>query len=312
MRIVEEDGKRYEIDDNGMVVSASTVQVDDEAQDEPVKQPLALNDRVEVEGRLGKVVTRAVPTVYGPTVGVQFDDGEIGEYLEEHVATSEEEAIRYDKPIDQVRADWEEYNKLPDFTAEEVDTKARLARTINITAKALVTDQRTSLSDQVVLDQMVLATGTDLYDLKAKQERLTLEGGEDWLNKQPNYRLPEEIINSTSRSSEDVSWLLVAADDAAQESSEFDWDQHLSNEALRATSRLETEQLESDEFMQAVLSYREDAMPVGYDTAKKEQFAAMLSSARQAALAERSAQATAKVAAVQEELEDFDPSRLYL
>jgi hypothetical protein len=38
----------------------------------------------------------------------------------------------------------------------------------------------------------------------------------------------------------------------------------------------------------------------------------MLSSARQAALAERSAQATAKVAAVQEELEDFDPSRLYL
>lgn len=312
MRIVTENGKRYEIDDNGMVVSATTVQVDNDAQVQPVEQPLALHERVEVEGRLGKVVTRAVPTVYGPTVGIRFDDGDVGEYLQEHVARSEEEAIRYDQPLDQVRADWEAYQELPAYTVDEVDDKAKAARGINITAKALVTDKRTSFADQLVLDEMVLTTGTDLYDLKAKQDQLTLTGGEGWLEAQPKYRLPEEIVNSTSRSSEDVSWLLVAADDAANEADTFEWDQHLSNEALRATSRLTEEQLESDDFMAAVQSYREDTMPVGYDNGKRELFASLLEQARTAALDECRATATARVASVQEELEDFNDAQLFL
>lgn len=312
-REIIENGKRYVFDENNIVVEASDVENTDAETTEEVR-PVSLGDRVEVEGRLGKVVSRLpdeYASVYGLAVGVSFDDGDFGEYLEEHVSHSDEDAITYDKPLDQVKADWDSYQGMPEYTLEEVEAKARVARSLNVTSKALVTDQRTAFSDKVDLDHIILATANDLFDLKDRAERLEVSTS-DYLDKQPKYRLPAQIIQETSRSSEDASWLLESADEAVEELGNLDWDAHLQSEALKATSRLEPEQLENEGFMEAVAEYREATMPLGFNDEKRAQFRAALELARKSALEERAVQHVAKTAAAAEGLENFDPAQLYL
>jgi hypothetical protein len=310
MKTVTENGKTYTIDDHGMVVQASVVEPEIKFE-ESADAPLSLNERVEAEGRLGHIVSR-MSTVYGTTVGVKFDDGSFESLLEEHVKRSEVEQVRYDKPIDEVKADWETYQKMPDYTPDELDEKSVIARRLNVTAKALITDPRTPLSDQVTLDHIVLATGTDLYDMRERVAAYDEQSESEYLASQPKFHLPEAITPSTSRSREDVSWLLVAAEDVQDETDSFDWDSHLTNEALSATARLTEEQLSSDDFMTSVASYRDDSMPRGYDDEKKAKFRTLLESARTAALTERTSQRTAKTAKVEEDLADFDTSALFL
>lgn len=313
MKTVTENGTVYHIDDNGMV---RTTSVENEATTEVpdlefTAEPLRIGDRIEAEGKLGKVATRS-PSVYGDSIGVKFDDGTFEEYLASDLERTAEDEIVYDKPIDEVRADWTTYQTLPEYTLEDVDNKAAIARRLNVTAKALITDSRTPLGDRIDLDHIVLVTGTDLYDLREKAERITVDDHSDYLESLPKYEMDSEFQPYTSRSKEDVSWLMAMAEDATEELGNIDWTQHLTDEALKATARLTAEQLENDQFMQAVAGYREDAMPMGFDDGKRSEFKTLLEEARQVALNERKAQRVAKTAAVEDDLADFDASALFL
>lgn len=309
MRTVTENGKTYTIDDNGLVIEAKVEE--SVAAIEFEEEPLRINDRVEIDGRLGKVVTYTA-SVYGDAIAVRFDDGDLGEYLASDLERTSEESIYFDTPIEEVKADWKTYQEMPEFTLSEVDVKAAAARRINVTAKSLVTDSRTPLSDRVELDHMILATGTDLYDLRDKAERLNVVEHKDYLDRLPKYRMAEEFAPGHSYSREDVSWVLASAETAQEELGNIDWDAFLTNEALKATSRLSSEQLQNDDFMKEVVGYREETMPVGYDTEKKAKFRQLLEQARATALTEQEVKHVAKTAKVAEELEDFDTAQLYL
>jgi hypothetical protein len=298
MKTIEENGKVYSVDeDTGLVVEAR------ESED------FNLSDRVEVDGVPGKVISKTT-SVYGPVVGVRFDSGETGEFLAQDLNHTSVEPIRFDTPLDQVKADWERYQELPGYTLEQVEDKARLARSLNVTAKALVTDRRTALSDQVLLDSIVISTGTDLLDMKEQVERLTV--GESYSDNLPRYNIPNEIISSSSYSKDDASWLGLAAEEAKNDVDTFDWDSFLTSEALRATASLTKEQLESNDFMEAVASYSEERMPVGFNGNLREQFNDLLTEARHDALAAREASAQTRTAKVVEELADFNDAQLYL
>lgn len=312
-RTVEENGKVYQIDDNGMVVQASLVDETptDDMELEFTVEPVKIGDRVEVEGKLGKVATR-IGSVYGDSIGIKFDDGFFEEYLASDLERADEDEIYFDKPIDEVKSDWTAYQSMTEYTLDEVDEKAGVARRLNVTAKALVTDARTPLSDRVELDHIIISTGTDLFDLREKAERLNLDSHKDYLESLPTYEMADQFEPYQSRSKEDVSWLLAAADEVTEEASTIDWNKFLTDEALKSTARLTVEQLQSDEFMKAVSSYREDTMPLGFDEAKKAQFHHVLEQARQLALNERTSQRVAKTAAVEEDLDDFDASALFL
>jgi hypothetical protein len=311
MKTITENGRVYQMDDNGMVVDAKLAGEAEAPELEFVVEPLKIGDRVEASGKLGKVATRTL-SVYGDSIGIKFDDGSFEEFLAAELERTSEDEIYYDKPIDEVKNDWTQYQDMSEITLEEVDSKAAVARRLNVTAKALVTDSRIPLSDRVELDHIILATGTDLYDFREKAERLNVEDHADYLSSLPKYEMSEEFSSYTSRSNEDISWLIAAADTVADEAGQLDWDQHLMDEALKATAKLTEEQLSSEEFMSAVAEYRDDAMPLGYDAKKRTQFRALLEQARTSALNERSAQYTAKTAAVEEDLNDFDASALYL
>jgi hypothetical protein len=309
MKTVIEGGKRYVIDDKGLVIEAAVVE---ESQEETVEeQPLALGDRVEVAGQLGEIVSR-ISGVYGMTYGVRFDDGLLGEYLDDVISRTEVEKVKWDTPIEQVKADWEEYQKLPGITADEIDQKSALARKINITAKALVTDSKTSLSDQVVLDQMVIVTGTDLLDLKEARERVSLDREASYLEALPKYKIPNEVLAMQGMSREDASWLHTAAEDAETEVNDFDWESHLASEASSSVRSLTIEQLESDSFMEEVANYRLASQPLGLTDEKRELFANLLVEARKAAIEARKAEGEVRTAAVEEDLSDFDTSALYI
>lgn len=308
MKTIEENGKVYLLDEEtGLVVEAKDAEQKTASVKETIE--LALNERVEVDGRPGKVVSR-IASIYGMVLGIRFDDGSFDERLEDEVTASTQEAMRFDTPIDQVKADWEKYQEMPAFTEEQLDAKARLARSLNITAKALVTDKRTSLSDQVILDGVVVVTGTDLIDIKEQIERVTV--GDSYVTSMPQYAYPNEVAASSEFSRSDASWLSLSADEAENDTNDFNWDSHLSNEALKATSRLEDEQLKSDDFMDAVADFREAAMPVGFNAEHRDKFRALLTEARKDALTERASAKLSRVAAVKEELADFNDAQLYL
>ena len=110
----------------------------------------------------------------------------------------------------------------------------------------------------------------------------------------------------------DASWLVVAADDAAEEATDFDWDNHLAAEAQKCVNKLTVDQLESEVFMGEVARYRLASQPLGLTDEKRELFAALLEEARKAAIDTRKTEATVPTAAVEEDLDDFDTSALYL
>lgn len=308
MKVIEENGKLYTIDeDSGLVVEAK--EAEQKVASTEDQTPLALNERVEIEGRLGKVISR-IPSVYGMVLGVRFDDGSTDEYIEDEVRRSTEQPMRFDTPIDQVKSDWDKYQELPSYTLEQITGKSRLARSLNVTAKALVTDQRTSLSDQVLLDSIVISTGTDILDMKDQTERLTVD--ENYAENMPQYSIPSEIVGGSEFIQSDASWIALAAEDTSEYHSNFNWDSHLAAEALKATAPLDTEQLESDEFIEAVAGFREDAMPVGYNQELSLRFRDLLEEARKERLSERSAAKLARTASVTEELTDFNEAQLYL
>lgn len=312
MKAIVEDGKRYLISDEGIVIEAAVVE--ETPQEESVEdQPLKVGDRVEVDGSLGEVITHDPDGLYGPAFGIRFDDGDIGAFLGEAISRTEVEKVTYDTPIEQLKADWEEYQKLPGITSDEIDEKAALARKINVTAKALVTDSRTGLSDQVVLDHMVIVTGTDILDLREAQERAGVENEAQYLSSLRKFELPDELGPMQGMNSRgDASWLHVAAEDAEDEANDFDWDTHLASEAQKSVSKLTVEQLESEDFMNEVARYRLASQPLGLTEEKRALFASLLEEARKLAVDTRKTEVVAKTAAVEEDLEDFDTAALYL
>ena len=313
MKTIVEDGRRYVINDEGIVIEAA---VEEQTEEETVveERPLAVGDRVEVEGgALGEIITHDPHGLYGQTYGIRFDDGDIGAFLGDVISRTEVDKINFDTPIEQLKADWEEYQTLPGITADEIDEKSAMARKINVTAKALVTDSRTGLSDQVVLDQMVIVTGTDLFDLKEARERLTVDSHGDYLSSLRKFELPDELGPMQGMNSRgDASWLVVAAEDATDEVNDFDWDTHLAGEAQKSVLKLTVEQLESTDFMGEVARYRLASQPLGLTEEKRELFAALLEEARKAAIDTRKSEAVVRTAAVEEDLDDFDTSALYL
>ena len=125
MKTIVEDGKRYVINDEGIITEAAVEEISKE-EDVVEAQPLSRGDRVEVEGRLGEVITHDPYGLYGPTFGIRFDDGDHGAYLEDVISKTEVEKVQYDTPISQLKADWEEYQKLPGITADEIDEKSAI------------------------------------------------------------------------------------------------------------------------------------------------------------------------------------------
>lgn len=179
--IIKENGKLYNIDEEtGLVTEASSVETPEEViEAEELRDELRIGDRVTVGQEEGTIVS-IISSVYGPAFGVRFDDGGLDEYPEERLARVETPEPDYETPVKEVLSRYEVYETLPSYTRDEIEAKIAEARHLNLRAKALITDSKLAFSDQVELDRVVLATGTDLLDFKTLKD--SAEANEEYLS----------------------------------------------------------------------------------------------------------------------------------
>lgn len=85
--IIKENGKLYNIDEEtGLVTETS---FDSEPEEvvvvEEFQDDFRTGDRVAVDNEEGTIIS-IISSVYGPAIGIQFDDGSIDEYPEERLS----------------------------------------------------------------------------------------------------------------------------------------------------------------------------------------------------------------------------------
>jgi len=313
--LYEENGKTYKIED-GRVVEAVASQSEreeeiealvdeadegdekDEASenDEGKKVTVPLNisigDPVEARGKKGQVISRTA-SVYGDALGVRFEDGTVGEYLEENLKRIAMDKIARGTPVEQLKADYDEYQKMADMTPEEIEEKEAAARSLNLRAKALVTDKHMALSDVIFLDSVVSGTAVDMLDLRESRDLID----------QTKVASVEPVSwygNHIAGSSDDASWL----DTIEVEEHEVDEGQ-LAIHAQSVAAALPREELENAAFMRDAKAFAKSALlPADY-----ERFENLLDEAVASRLAEPVAEP--KTASTDEDIEDFDTQALY-
>ena len=238
-RIIEEGGKAYLIEE-GRVVAAST---NKEALMPEKTASFKIGDRVEYDGKLGRIVAH-VPTIYGDNLSIKLDSGAFISSFPEDLKYSAEEVPSYADALDEFAAEYDEYNSMPTDTLDEVRSKAKLARSLNLRAKALITDSQLSFTKKTNLDVIVTSTGVDIYDLKIQEEALAYNKEAKYLSSQPKYALSEEVYNGGRWTTDDASWLDETVAEIEEDELNYDWDAILAEEAVVLSSRITSEDSE--------------------------------------------------------------------
>jgi len=300
--IVEENGKKYDIDEStGLVRLASADTQVDEAD---YSDELRIGDRVEVAGETGTVISLTA-SMYGGAYGVKFDNGTIDEFGPSALKLTTVEAPVEDTPYNEVVSRFEAYEKLPAYTNNEITAKEREARYLNLRAKSLATDSKLSFDDQNALGRIVLVTGNDLTDLKTARENS--DESNEYRSRFNRYTIASDVsgYGAALGLTGDASWLGDAIDDMEiVETTDAD----LAVRAAELVSAFSKQQLEDDDFMQVAASYHRGYLQMSDDQAK--QFESYLARARQDRIAELPAE-TAKEAST-DDLDNFDTSALFL
>lgn len=272
--IVNENGKAYKIE-NGRVVAAVNTK-----EAKTVAQPLKHEDRVLHGKKLGKVIS-IIPSVYGNAIGVRFDDGSFVELPEDVLEVAQPEKVAKVAGLATAEAfkqEYDEYVAMPQDTLDEVEDKKRVARQLNLRAKAASTNRQNALADTILYDQIVTGTGVDILDLDQQQEAYRVAESREYLEQMPTFQLPETVSPGFGMTSGgDASWLQ----DEELEIAPVE-DAHLASLAAHSVAQLEPEQLEDDEFMRQVIQYRFSALPE--DQSVRTKFAGLLNEARKAKL----------------------------
>jgi hypothetical protein len=311
-RIVERGDRAYEVEGDGpdmrvVRVASTAAELLPETEDKPAE--IALGDRVEADGKLG-VVTASADTIYGPTLTVHYDDGESESFFPEDIKISDTEAPEPATPIDGLLAEAAEYEAMPDDTLEQVTEKLARGRELNLRAKALASASELDLSLRAKLDQIVTSTTVDQEDLKEAHENLALAENTDYFEERRANK-DVEVLQGSSFSPEDASWLGLAADEAEADAAEVDWELNLTATADTMTGQMTEEVANDDELVAAQIESAIDQL--GIDESLRESFTEKVQVARVNRIADlESAEKTAKEAsaAAEAEIED-DPDYLF-
>jgi hypothetical protein len=288
MTDIVENGIQYEIQDGKVVQAAVTDAPSDTLE-------IKAKDRVSHGKKLGTVVG-TVPSIYGETAVVKFDDGSLGELLVTDLTSTPEQRVASLEPTT-LADEYEAYRAMPSDTADEINEKAHKARELNLRAKAAVTNSRLPLDEQIAYDQMVTSTAVDILDL-TEAEQFAKASTEDYLTSLPKYRLPDELgpAHGNDRGG-DASWLHDAAEEFAATEHH---DEELSLRATRAVARFTPEQLGDEDLMDLAVVYATEELAA---PEKNERFASLFKEARAQRIAdEEGFQKNASV----EEFKDLD------
>lgn len=245
-KIVEREGRAYLLEDGKVVKSAA---IASELLPESETQPeFSVGDRVEADGKLGKVVSK-MDTIYGLQYGVREDDGEAFSYYSEQLTASEVEEPVYDSPITAILTEADEYEALPADTLDQIESKSARARELNLRAKALITDPKLPLADRVKLDAVVSGTQVDLDYLASDKEAALISEHEGYLKDQPKFEVDSSTFGVSEFSQDDASWLGDSADEAEREAAEVDHDTALTEAAVKLVEEMNPGLLADDDIV---------------------------------------------------------------
>lgn len=265
MTDIVENGIQYEIQDGKVVQASATDAPADSLEIKP-------QDRISHGKKLGTVVG-IVPSIYGPSAVVKFDDGSLDELLVDQLtAASEQRTASVEATT--LADEYEAYLGMPQDTADEINEKAHKARELNLRAKAAVTNSRLPLDEQIAYDQIVTGTAVDILDL-TEAEQFAKASTEEYLSSLPKYQLPEELgpAHGNDRGG-DASWLFDAANEFVPTTHE---DEELARRATRAVAQFSRTQLEDEDLMDLALIYATEELA---DSTKNEKFASLFKEAR--------------------------------
>jgi len=208
-----------------------------------------------------------IPSIYGTVVGVKFDDGRVDEFDASQLNRVESQAPVFDTKSNELLHDFAEYNELPANTLEEVEKKEKIARGLNLRAKALVTDSSISLSERINLDAVVTATSVDAMDLKESHKLLLESENKDYLDSRPKFALDSEFggwgSRARTKTNEDISWV----NELEVESMGEEWYPRLPGLANNAVANLTVEELDNPFFMEQVRGFATTSIPQEYHEA---------------------------------------------
>lgn len=278
MAIIEENGKRYEIKD-GRVVAAAVLEYQEE--DVVERKP---KDRVIHGKKIGTVISTPMESVYGTSVGVHFDDGSFAEVFVEELETAPQEKVAHSDTPAGFEAEYLAYRDMPANDLDELEFKADKARELNARAKALQTNSKNSLSDQILFDQVVTATAVDIMDFR-EASRNAHVAAEGYLENLPKFRM-SETIGQSGNGRGDASWL----DNVEVEESQEADDAQLAQKADQIVSRLSPEQLDDKDLMKQALSYAFADL----DSEQRTRLAGYVNEARRQKLTEKPVEKVAK------------------
>lgn len=247
-RIVEREGHAYLLEDGKVVKSAATAsELLPESETTPT---FSVGDRVEADGKLGKVVSK-MATIYGEQYGVRYDDGDAYSFYAENLKVSEVEEPVFESAIDAILAEADEYETMPSDTLQQIEAKEAVGRELNLRSKALITDDKLPFADRVKLDAVVSGTQVDLDFLADDKENAILSEHQDYLKNQPKFEIDSANFGVSSFSTDDASWLGDAADEAEAEFAATDYDTNLTEAAVTLVENMEEGLLRDDDTVMA-------------------------------------------------------------
>lgn len=268
--VVEENGKLYNIDEEtGLVTEASTV------EEEELANEFRLGERVEVLGSVGEIVSM-VPSYYGVSFGVRFDDGDFDEFMESQLKRSNVDKPAYDSPFSEVMGRFAAYQELPAYTNDELDAKEAEAKWLRLRATTLVADRDLSTGEQNELGSILLTTNQDLRDIS--EVRIHTEENQQYLSRFNKYKIADEIAGgATMGGKDDASWLQSAAEGMeVVETTDAD----LAARAVEVVASFSKEQLEDDEFLALATGYQREYLQIDASSDDGKKFATYLLQAR--------------------------------
>lgn len=277
MKIVAEKDKAYLVKQGHVVQAFDIEDIDAQEEVEVEADPFEIGSRVAYYEKLGTVATKDV-SVYGPFYGVKFDDGSWGDHEAIDLSSSVIPSPNFDSPVAEIKNEWEEYQNLNSDTLDQIQTKASIARSLNLRAKALKTDKNTPFSDSILLDRVATVTDVDLLDLKTAEDIIQSndEVG-DYLSGLPTKAEFKTIKGSAD---EDTRWL-----ENMELEPERDWDHELTDIAMNIVTKFDREQLEDDNFVQSAVDNQ--AAYLSLDDTKRQYLAKVVNVAKQEKLAEQ-------------------------
>lgn len=215
-RIVNREGRAYLLEDGRVVKSAATSDELLPESDTEAPPEFSVGDRVEADGKLGKVVSK-MATIYGEQYGVRSDDGEANSFYSESLKHSETEEPTYESPIDAILAEADTYEAMPSDTVDQITAKEAIARELNLRARAIASDSKLALSDRVKLDAVVSGTSVDLEYLANDKEASLISAFEEEQKNRPKVSIDAPTFGGSEFTTEDASWLDEVAEEAEKE-----------------------------------------------------------------------------------------------